>query len=65
MANPTTFSVTESFVNRCLNFFNRDETSGDSLEDYCRAEYKQDWQWALNFYNKNKSFPNVHKIVTK
>ena len=65
MANPTTFSVTESFVNRFLNFFSKDETNGDSLEDYCRAEYREDWQWALNFYKRNNSFPSVHKIIEK
>jgi hypothetical protein len=65
MAYPRTFSVTNLFVNKWLNFFNKEETNGDSLEDYCRAEYKDDWQWALNFYSKNNSFPSVHKIITK
>jgi hypothetical protein len=65
MEYPRTFSVTNAFVNKCLNFFSIAETNGDTLEDYCRTEYKEDWQWALNFYIRNKSFPNVHKIITK
>ena len=65
MEYPRTFSVTTAFVNKCLNFFNSAETNGDTLEDYCRTEYKEDWQWALNFYNRNKKFPTVHKIITK
>jgi len=66
MANPTTFSVTNSFVNKCLNFFNNTGTDGDTeLEQYARAEYKDDWYWAMTFYKENKYFPNVFKIPQK
>jgi hypothetical protein len=66
MANPRTFSVTNSFVNRCLNIFNTAGTDGDSeLEQYARAEYKDDWYWAFNFYKENKYFPNVLRIPQK
>jgi hypothetical protein len=59
MANPRTFSVTNSFVNRCLNIFNNTGTDGDKeLETYARAEYKKDWQWALTFYRNHQYFPN-------
>jgi len=59
MANPRTFSVTDTFVQRCLNIFNTAGTDGDKeLETYARAEYKKDWQWALTFYRNHQYFPN-------
>jgi len=59
MANPRTFSVTDTFVKRCLNIFNTAGTDGDKeLETYARAEYKKDWQWALTFYRNHQYFPN-------
>lgn len=66
MANPTTFSVTNSFVNKCLNFFNNTGTDGDAeLEQYARAEYKDDWRWAMRFYRENQYFPNVLRDIRK
>jgi hypothetical protein len=66
MANPRTFSVTNSFVSRCLNIFNNTGTDGDSeLEQYARAEYKGDWRWAMTFYKENQYFPNVLRIPQK
>ena len=36
-------------------------TKEDGIENFCRAEYGNDWQWAYSHYQKNKSFPSSLK----
>ena len=33
----------------------------DGIENFCRVEYGNDWQWAFSHYQKNKSFPSAIK----
>ncbi len=55
----TVFGITKTSINSLVNMFGSSvsEQNEESLEDFAKTEYKEDWQWALSYYKNNKSFP--------
>ena len=52
------FGFTERSLNFWLSFFNKKE---DSIINFYKVEYGNDWQWAYSQYQRNQSFPNNMK----
>jgi len=53
------YLLTNSAKNHFLNFFKKSEhKSSDGIEQFCKAEYGNDWKYALNNYKKDGIFPN-------
>lgn len=36
---------------------NINQSTDQSIENYCRVEYGKNWRYAFSYYQKNKSFP--------
>ena len=53
------YGFTGKSLNFWLSFFNF--TKEDGIENFCKVEYGNDWQWAYSHYQKNKSFPSPLK----
>ena len=52
------FGFTERSLNFWVSFFSKKE---DSIINFCKVEYGNDWQWAYSQYQRNQSFPNDMK----
>ncbi|MDC3149966.1 hypothetical protein OA954_04745 [Alphaproteobacteria bacterium] len=52
------FGFTERSLNFWLSFLSKKE---DSIINFCKVEYGNDWQWAYSQYQRNQSFPNNMK----
>ncbi len=52
------FGFTERSLNFWLSFFSKKE---DSIINFCKVEYGNDWKWAYSQYQRNQSFPNNMK----
>ena len=47
-------------MNWLYKFFdNLNQSTDQSIEHFCQVEYGKNWKYALDFYNKNKSFPRL------
>ena len=57
-------NLTNSAKNHFLNFFNGFfEQKEDGIENYCRAEYGKDWEYAYNCYKNDGKFPNYMRKI--
>ena len=52
------FGFTERSLNFWLSFFSKKE---DSIINFCKVEYGNDWQWAYSQYQRYQSLPNNMK----
>ena len=48
------FGFTERSLNFWLSFLSKKE---DSIINFCKVEYGNDWHWAYSQYQRNQSFP--------
>ena len=55
------YGFTGKSLNYWLSIFNFSREDG--IENFCKVEYGNDWQWAYSHYQKNKSFPSSFKEV--
>jgi|GEM_PF-1254066 len=64
--NMVMMNLTDSAKNHFLNFFNgffkQKEFNDAGIKEYCRTEYKKDWEYAYLCYIEDKRFPNSLNI---
>ena len=57
------FNLTNKSKEYLLNLFNSKENF-EGIEQFCRAEYGEDWYYAYISFKKDGCFPNsIRKIV--
>ena len=54
------YGFTGKSLNFWLGLFNLVKKE-DGIENFCKVEYGNDWQWAYSHYQKNKNFPSTFK----